>query len=260
MRKRLIWAALLSTVVLAASAVASVEKDGFKVAGGATEGGSVACKQGQAPTGGGFELDQKLSGPLGPERLMIQTTYPDGKRWKVEAYNFDGSEKRGSAIVICEKNNGLVVKSKAVEVPVADDESQATAKCPAGSKVIGGGGLGPGSNEFLRGSFPAGNGWGARYENTFGGRIEAFAVCDKSPGRIEITDGSTVSDPTRRGGRATVTAKAECPGKAEPVGGGHYSTDGGTSYRESRPVDGAWKVTADADEGVTVSAYAVCQK
>ncbi len=260
MGKRAFALSLVVSAAVAIGANGEIRKDGFKVGGGATEGGSVACKDGEEPIGGGFTLDQKLSTGSGPERLIIQTTYPDGKRWKVEAYNFDGNEKRGSAIVICEKNNGLVVKSKDRKVPEEDSEAQATVNCPDGSKALGGGGLGPGTNDFLRGSFPTGNGWGARYENTYGGRIEAFVVCDKSPGRVTITEGSTVSDPPRRGGRATVTAIADCAGKAEPVGGGHYSTAGGTGYRESRPVNGAWKVTADAEEGVTVTAYAVCRK
>ena len=121
--------------------------------------------------------------------------------------------------------------------------------------------MGPGDNTFLRGSFPAGDqrSWGARFSNFPEGKIEAFVVCDRSPHGLEVVVGSVTSDPPRhRGGTATVTAKAECSQGARPVGGGQVSASN-TNYRQSRPVRGAWKVTADAAEGVMVTAYGVCQ-
>ncbi len=249
--------------MLAAFAEADVRKDGFKVGPGATEGGSVACKDGQVPAGGGFELDQTLSGPAGPERLGIHSSFPSRGKWKVEAYNFDGTTKRGSAIAVCVKDNDLFVRTKTAQEPDDVDEVQATAKCPPGSKALGGGGEGPGQNQWLRGSFPAeiGRSWGARFENVYGEKVKAFVVCDPSSKRVEIVEDIEVSDPgRRRGGTQTVTAKAKCKSGFDPVGGGHFSSDSSTVYLESRPARGAWRVSANATEGASVNAYAVCRK
>jgi len=261
-RLRGIRVATASAVVagsLAAIAVAGIREKDFEVGPGATEGGAVACRDGETPTGGGFKLDQRLDPP---ERLAVHSTYPSGKRWKVEAYNFEGTTQGGSAIAVCSKADDLFVRTKSADTGGVEEEAQVTARCPDGSKALGGGGKGPGDNTFLRGSFPAGDSrsWGARFSNSPAGKIQAFVVCDRSPHGLEIVVGSATSDPPRRrGGFATVTAKAECSQGALPVGGGHTSASS-TSYRQSRPVKGAWRVTADAFEGVMVSAYAVCQK
>ena len=247
-------------MALAVSAYGAVRSHDFVVGPGATEGGGASCGEGKTPTGGGFELDQRLDPP---ERLAIHSTYPSGKRWKVEAYNFEGTPQGGSAIAVCSKDDSLFVRTKSANAGGVDEEAQVTARCPDGSKALGGGGKGPGDNTFLRGSFPAGDGrsWGARFSNFPGGKIKAFVVCDRNAHGVEIEVGNVTSDPPRRrGGVATVTAKAECERGASPVGGGHVSSASSTTYRQSRPVKGAWRVRADASEGVNVTAYAVCRK
>jgi hypothetical protein len=55
-------------------------------------------------------------------------------------------------------------------------------------------------------------------------------------------------------------ASAQCGNAKEIVGGGFFSTSDTTNYLESRPTRRAWRVTANADEGVTVVAYGICQK
>ena len=45
---------------------------------------------------GGFNLDQPTN------ELYPQTTFPDGKKWKVEAYNRNGPDAyNGSAFALC---------------------------------------------------------------------------------------------------------------------------------------------------------------
>lgn len=259
-RVAIIAAALLAG--LAVAAVGDVRKDGFKVGSGATEGGSVACTNGKSPTGGGFTLEQKLNGPLGPERLAIETSHPDGKKWVVRAYNFDGAKKRGSAIAICSKDDDLVVRSKSATVAEGMEGVQATPRCPDGSKAVGGGGRGPGGNSRFRGSFPGedSKSWGARFDLLQPGEVvKGWVVCDTSPRGTKVVEDSATNAPGRRGSNPiTLTAKAECPAGKQPTGGGHFST-ANPDYLESRPVEGAWRIKANAADGVTVVAYAVCQ-
>jgi hypothetical protein len=241
---------------LAATAFAGIEKKNFTVHPGSTEGGAAKCSGNEVPAAGGFSLDQQTN------ELYPQTTYPRGPRWKVEAYNLNGPDAYdGSAYALCLKDSTLFVRSKKQRVKDVSGQAQATAKCPGGSKAVSGGGKGPGDNAIMRGSFPAGGGesWGARYENvSTGDRIEAFAICDPSPGGTTFVEDSVTFDPPRRRGLA-VTASAECESGEKIVGGGFYSTSHSTNYLESRPTKRAWHVAANADEGVTVVAYGVCQ-
>ncbi len=250
--------AIALLAVLAGTAVAGIERKDFTVRVGFTEGGAAKCSGDKVPAAGGFSLDQQTN------ELYPQTTYPKGPRWKVEAYNRNGPNAfDGSAYALCLKDSKLFVRSKKQRVKDDTGEAQATAKCPNGSKAVSGGGKGPGQNAVMRGSFPTGGevSWGARYEFVSqGDRIEAFAVCDPSPGGTTFVEESVTSDPPRRGGEAQVTASADCESGEEIVGGGFYSTNDSTNYLESRPVKRAWRVTANADEGVTVVAYGICQK
>ena len=256
--RRSLFLALLLLAALAIAANGEIQKENFTVGIGAAEGGAAKCGDGKVPSAGGFELDQSTN------ELYPQTTYPRGPRWKVEAYNRNGpGDLGGKAFALCVKDSKLFIRSKVERVEAGMDEIQATAKCPDGSKAISGGGLGPGLNTVMRGSFPAGaqRSWGARWEYLGDGdRVEAFAVCDPSPRGVSFVEDPVISDPPRRGGEAQVTARAECGGGDQIVGGGFFSTSESTNFLESRPTKAAWRVTANAGEGVTVVAYGTCQK
>ena len=252
--------ATLAALCIGASAVwaAGIESKGFTVEVGATEGGAATCASGKIAGAGGFSLKQPTN------ELYPQTTFPDGKKWKVEAYNRNGPDAyKGKAFALCLNDPKLFVRSKVERVEGPLDEIQATAKCPEGSKAVAGGGKGPGFNTVMRGSFPTGDPrtWGARWEYLGDGdRVEAFAVCDPTPRGVSFVDDSVTSDPDRRGGLAEVTAEAECATGETVVGGGFFSTSESTHYLESRPTKRSWKVTANAGEGVIMNSYAVCQK
>jgi hypothetical protein len=243
----------VTCLAVAAFALAGVRENGFTVGGGATEGGAVACKRGQVPTEGGFTLEQD---PL----LAVHSTYPAGKRWKVEAYNLEGAEGTGSAIALCKSSKGLFVRSKTAEHQGDSREDQVVARCPKGSSALGGGGRGPGQNQRMRGSFPEGDGrsWGARFDNVSDGdRMEAFVVCDK---HANVSIVQTSDAPKAKRGSREASVDAECDANTDLVGGGFYSPSNATYYRESRPAGNAWRVKAIAGTSVSVSSFAVCRK
>ena len=251
-----VLATLGVSACFAALALAGVEEKPFVVDPGATERGSVECPSGESPTGGGFTLHQ-----ANRNRLRVHSSFPDGDRWKVEAYSLD-RKSRGSAIALCAEDEDLFVRTKTERAALGTGEGQATARCPDGSKALGGGGNIAGSNWEFRGSFPDSEAmsWGARFEfSEFDQpRMDAFVVCDRTPRGVHVVHDTVTSDPSA--GRTTVTAEAECRPNAHPVGGGHFASVSGTYYRESRPVAGAWRVTADPFGEVTVAAYAVCAR
>jgi hypothetical protein len=249
--------AALAVLCLGASAVwgASIESKGFTVEVGATEGGAASCGSGKMAAAGGFKLRQPTN------ELYPQTTYPGGRKWKVEAYNRNGPDAyKGKAFALCLNDKDLFVRSKVERVEAGMNEIQATARCPEGSKAISGGGKGPGMNTVMRGSFPAGDerSWGARWQFLGeGDLVKSFAVCDPTPRGTRFEEILTVAP--QRGARAHIGLGAICKA-GDVVGGGFFSTSVSTNYLESRPIKGAWRVEAVVDGGVTLSAYAVCQK
>ena len=241
---------------LAATALAGIEGKDFTVRVGFTEGGAAKCSGDKVPAAGGFSLDQQTN------ELYPQTTYPRGPRWKVEAYNRNGPDTYdGSAYALCLKDQKLFVRSKKLRVKDDSGQAQATAKCPDGSKAVSGGGKGPGENAVMRGSFPAGGGKSWVPGTTSSTRATAsrrLQSAIRAPGRHDFRgrfgDLRSAAAP-----RSWPQASAECESGEKIVGGGFYSTNDSTNYLESRPTKRAWRVRANADEGVTVVAYGVGQ-
>ena len=239
----------------------TVVKRNFNVHQVDTGGGSVACPQGKDSTSGGFTLQQTDTS------LEVQASHPTRKGWSVEVRNIEHAKRSGTVIALCKKGQGLSIRTKKHTTDQADTDVQVTAKCPDGSKAVGGGGELTGGepafgNAFQIGSFPAsaGHAWATRWRFPSGGEVDlkAYAICDENArgyNVVEDDDEIQAPEPPYFGDG---TALATCKGHDKLAGGGYFRSDEKTYYTKIGPKGSGWNVTANGFVGGPILSFAIC--
>jgi hypothetical protein len=228
-------------------------------------------------TGGGVKVDGDESGL----DLEVGSTLPNGSHnaWKGGANNSTVATAQMTTTAICGKGN-YVYKTVKKSVGVGKAE-QKTAKCPAGTKVVGGGVGAPGDHGVEVGASEPSDGgdgnskaddaWLGRESNSSAKRtvMKVTAVCAEA-GKFAYVRGpaTPVINDTQ------VTSSVSCPGSTQVTGGGVDVTGKNTNVEvgDSFPTDSGdpgntpdngWSASGNNDgSGATRSmrTFAICAK
>lgn len=114
------------------------------------------CPAGQVPSGGGYDVTGDSL------RVTLVDVQPAG--WLAAASNTGNGPQTLTSYAVCSPAAHSYPRSGSLPVP-ARQTVEATAPCPAGQVVTGGGGA-AGFPTFVRASIPSGNGWKFRVANT----------------------------------------------------------------------------------------------
>ncbi len=114
------------------------------------------CPAGQVPSGGGYDVTGDSL------RVTLVDVQPAG--WLTAASNTGSGEQKLTSYAVCSPAAHSHPRSGSLSVP-AGQTVEATALCPSGQVVTGGGGA-AGFPTFVRASIPSGNGWKFRVANT----------------------------------------------------------------------------------------------
>jgi len=218
------------------------------------------CPLGTKAAGGGVRLKDDVND-------YFQGSYPttaNRRLWVGEAWRAS-SQSTDSAFTVyatCVKGQ-LKVRSKTKSLPDDSVSHSATATCPAGTKVIGGGTqLGDSLDDYMTGTYPAGTtGWtGSAYRGVTGtASFTAWAVCLPA-GRVSVKS-QKYSLPDDGG---THVKTVTCPAGTSATGGGVKLGDPNNDVPQGSYPAGKTSWTGAATRGTTGSStftvFAVCVK
>ena len=240
---------------------------------------SLACpSRHRNPTGGGVNI----SGPDPNLDLEIKSSGPGvlDDRWDVQGNNSSGSDAHMTLYAICSSSH-LVYVHKTAHVPAGGTES-AKARCPAGTKVVGGGvsTVGGDHSVEVNSSEPADgsdsnhkpdDAWFGTANNGFGADLtmEVDAICS-GHGQYTVVAGQRTTVPDG----AIATSAVRCPHGTRVTGGGTDIDRPDTSLEvhDGFPIDGndadttrddGWQSTVyNDDSGNTahMKTFAICKK
>jgi hypothetical protein len=229
-------------------------------AGGQTHG-TVACPTGTKPLGGGVGV---ASSDLA---VNINSTYPNGTAgWAVDVNNGSSSATGFAVYAVCAKKPaGYSVVTAQVTNPAAS-QTTATATCPSGAKVLGGGGyssslsISVNLNTTIPGSPTS---WRADQNNATGNTVtvKAYAICGKNVTGWKLVTGASTTNPASSETLSTVG----CPGGRSVLGGGAYSDSSNTAinvnttYPQSSTTWASYENNASSSVATTKS-VAICAK
>jgi hypothetical protein len=235
----------------------------FPVAAGAQTRGTVACPpkgaQARSAQGGGAVIESSALG------ANINSSFPNGNGWGVDVNNNTSSATSFVVYAVC------AVPTKKYQVVIsgtvtnsAFTQASATAVCPPGTKVLGGGGFSSSGSVLvnINTSIPQNNGWRLDENNASGSAasINAYAICASQAKKAHY--GVTVGAPLTNFAGTEGHAEAVCPTGLVPLGGGGYSSTGSTSVNmnSSNPFSNGWSVYENNASGgdATITAYVVC--
>ena len=245
---------------------------------GVTSGG-VTCPSGHPhPTGGGVNID----GSDPNLDLEIKSTAPSvlDNGWDVQANNSSGADAQMTVYAICTSSH-VVYVHKSASVPAGESRA-VKVKCPAGTKVVGGGVATVGGDHTVEvnSSEPAdGNdtnhkpddAWFGVANNGLGAALTmvVYAECSRH-GHYTVVVGPR----TRLPDGAIATSTVHCPHGTRVTGGGTEIDRPDTSLEvhDGFPVDGSdadairddgWQSTAyNDDSGSTahMKTFAICKQ
>jgi hypothetical protein len=227
----------------------------------AQSSGQVNCPAGTKPLGGGVLISSSSL------LANVNGSYPiatGGSGWGAFVNNNSGSATTFHVYAVCAmKPAGYKVAHAAVTNPPAS-QTKAVATCPAGSKVLGGGGISSSTSVSanLNTTIPASpKSWRADANNPTGSSqvVTAYAVCGKNVTGWKMVTGSSVSNPA---GTETHSV-ADCPGGRAVLGGGVYSSsfDLNVNINSSYPVSTIeWSGFENNNSGTaaTTATYVIC--
>jgi hypothetical protein len=211
------------------------------------------CPKGSKATGGGTQLSDDVFD-------YVQGSYPSGKRgWTAAGYRTVGpTDAEFTAFARCLKGAKMSTESESASIPDDSQAHSATAKCPKGTKVSGGGmQLSDDVLTETGGSYPSGKReWTAVGEAAGGpGEIIATARCLKSAKLVRKSSSLDMPDDD-----ATHTVTAKCPKGSKATGGGIELSEPYDDYVQGTYPTGKREWTAAGfDEGV-VTAHVICLK
>jgi hypothetical protein len=211
---------------------------------------TIACPSGTVVTGGGFAADSDLK---------VYNSSRDSNGWQVYAENPTGSGKLLNAYAICLSNTSGTSQQVVDQVTAsAGGIGHATASCPGGSVVTGGGYAADG-DLIVYNTSRSGNGWQVYAENPTGSGklLNAYAVC------LSGTSGTSqqvLAQVTASAG-GIGHASAACPSGTVLTGGGYAATSILSVYNSSASSGNAgWEVYAEnaSGSGQLLNGYAIC--
>ncbi len=226
--------------------------------------GSVSCPAKTVTYGGGVIVSSNSTA------VSINSSYPQSTSWSVDVNNATASPTTFTVYVVCAKKNAswALVSGNLTANPTTA-QTRATATCPAGDKILSGGGFSDSLNTSVNenSTFPTKSGkgqtavygWAIDQNNGSAGaaNVRAWAVCGHATGYKEII-ATAFANPA--GAQSGGTAR--CPTPKVPLGGGVLSSSGSTlvNLNSSVPVDVGWTVFENnASTGpATFNAYVIC--
>ncbi len=234
----------------------------FSAGNGVQTRGTVVCPMkgtaARLPQGGGAVI---LSTSLGAN---INSSAPNGKTWVVDMNNNSGVNTTFVVYAVCAipSNKYQVVTSTVTNS--AGQQTSATAACPSGTKVLGGGGFSSSGSVLVNvnTSIPTGNGWRVDENNATGldASLTAYAVCSAQAKKAHY--GVTVGTAVTNFAGTETHAEALCPSGRSALGGGGFSGSGSTSVNmnSTSPITGGWSVYENNASGTdtTITPYVVC--
>ena len=239
-----------------------VSSGSLTAAAGTQTRGAATCPAKTVPYGGGAEVTSFSM------TTNLNSPFPTSTGWDADINNAGSATDTFIVFAVCAKKNASY--SVVVTSPVTNTTQQrATAVCPAGTKVMGGGGLSnSGSTAVnMNSTFPqkVGSGQAATYQwvtdennaTATATTFEAYAVCGHAAG-YKLVAGTPVVNPA---GMQT-GAIATCPSPKVPLGGGGLSSSGNVavSLNTSQPASSTWEAFEDNNGtgAPTLTAYAIC--
>jgi hypothetical protein len=219
---------------------------------------TATCPKGTVPFGGGVFTN---SGDL---LVNVNDSFPSGPGWIGDLNNGSSSSVDASAVVMCghKPAHYTVVKGNTVRNP-SGTHVVATAKCPTGSKPLGGGASAGSRSIFtnMAATFPQGKAWRVDENNASAGgdKLTPFAICGQVPGyQVVIGPAQNLM------AEEDVLTTADCPSGLIPISGGGFASTSsvGVNLNETAPGEtaGEWISFFNNDSGVnfTGSSVAVC--
>lgn len=217
---------------------------------------TATCPSGSIVTGGGYDSETNLS-------TQVYEQFKSGNSWVVSLNNSAGTSYSVNALAIClSGTSGTTTQITAQTSVPSQSADLATANCPGGSVVTGGGfAMSPGLSNSIYGQFKqlknSGNGWEALLSNAtaFSRLVIAYAICLSGTSATTTQIRAQASVPANSVGSAT----ANCPGGTVVTGGGFATqpflspkvyTQGksgnGWEVFVYNPLSAAWEVDAFA--------------
>ena len=203
------------------------------------------CPSGMVATGGG-ESNTSAAG------VTLHDTYAlsNGTGWKVRVTNDSTATATFTVYAVCMSGLGAYNQS----MVSTDDGGDATATCPTGMQLLGGGGWSSNPNAVL--TMQIGNDWWGATDYSFHlGTVTGQAICAEGVGNYSQQRANVTIAPGEY-----KSAVATCPAGTFVLGGGAHEY-------EMRPTDSyppypaqAWRIWAknDWDNGWIVPAVAIC--
>jgi hypothetical protein len=193
----------------------------------------------------------------------VNDSFPSGNAWVADVNNASGDDTSMTVFAMCgpKPAHYKVVKAKAV-TNFSGRHTVATAKCPAGSKPLGGGGHSSSGDLFtnLGATLPQGTAWRVDENNAsaHNSKLTAFAVCGQVRG-YHVQVGPATSLPANDQTRTDV----ECPTNLVAIGGGAFASTNsvGVNINETAfDSDQSWLSYINNASGVDFvgSSVAVC--
>ncbi|HXW34143.1 MAG TPA: hypothetical protein VEJ87_06145 [Acidimicrobiales bacterium] len=233
----------------------SIQTTNYTVSPGPTQSETPICPVGTVPLGGGF-----YNSVGAVDNFWSYPTATNG--WTVGLGDLYGSDAEGIASAEC------ATAPEGWETPfnstptVSGIPASVSVKCPAGDRVLGGGGTGP-----LSSSFPVKTGttysWQVTVNNPNGSTLYAQAVCGKKISGYKLVQSKAVSNPAGAVSFVSVSCPKLRTGQTDIMGGGissssnspavNITSDGPSSTTEWRP--GEYNTSAASS---TLTGYAIC--
>jgi hypothetical protein len=197
-----------------------VVSDTLAAPAGTQTRGHANCPSTLVPLSGGTSIDSKSTFA----NVNDSFPSPSGRGWIVDVNNASAADTTFFVAVVCadQPKRYAVVESSAIPNP-AGTQTQASARCPLGSRPLSGG-VAVSSRSLdvnVNTTIDAARGWLVRESNASGGddAINAFVVCGRLAG-YHVSHSTSVINPA---GTATFSG-TNCPLDSVAVGGGIAST------------------------------------
>ncbi len=213
---------------------------------------TVECPSGSVVTSGGFAAGT---------HMIVYTQLQSGNGWQVYAKNNDSSDGPITVYAVCLSNTSGTTSFQLGSTSVGvSSVGQATATCPSGSVVTGGGFASSADNLWVYNSSLNGNGWQVYAKNLSGSSqgLNVYAICLAGTGgtSTSVSNSTTVPAGTYR------SSEAACPSSALATGGGYALDNDLSVYNSSmNPSDSSkWNVfaTNSSGSGQLMNVYAIC--
>ncbi|MGZ5357559.1 MAG: hypothetical protein ACXWF9_01065 [Solirubrobacterales bacterium] len=234
--------------------VVTVTALGNSVATPGASSATATCPKGTKAVGGGFAGQFNST-----NQMAIEQSYRSSDRsWNAVAHVLEGTSAV-TAYAYCRKTKKAIedVAATGTTAGVPLGPGTATASCPAGTRVIGGGfqatrGPAPQNVTTTETSIPSGNGWTVRAINNVGPSqtltAHAYCVAGIKPKIVSATISQDVPQEA-----SVTTSSAACPKpKAKKKGGAGKSAKGGGKKKQIRKrlSGGGFETPVGANPGV----------